>query len=277
MNSDPFQMQRELRYGAPVCDELLIGRKFTIGYSWYFRQAKWALEIVNRDAELFLDLPKAEREDAFRADSRISRRFRASLEAYKGNGYDRGHLASSANHVIGRLFNSETFLMSNMSPQVPQFNQGKWRDLEMAVRDLDAREDILETFVLTCPVFYFSKPIVTIGDKENPFGIDVPVPHAFIKSVLAEDRRGRINIWTFEMPNENVTGELGSYLVKTYDAEQLVGGRFWDRVNGADMHSQKATKGKMWTDTGPIRRWADKAPVRQPRQRKPAEPRQDQP
>ena len=42
--NDPFQIQRELRYGAPVCDQILTGRYFTIGYSWHFRQAKW----VNR-------------------------------------------------------------------------------------------------------------------------------------------------------------------------------------------------------------------------------------
>jgi endonuclease G len=247
MNSDPFQMQRELRYGAPVCDQLLIGRYFTIGYSWYFRQAKWVLEIVNRQVQLVSDLPRAERLNNFRADSRISRRFRASLEAYTGNGYDRGHLASSANHDRGDLFNSETFLMSNMSPQKPEFNRKKWKDLEEAVRELDAREDILETFVLTCPVFYFNEPITTIGDRNNPFGIDIPVPHAFVKSVLAEDIRGAIKIWTFEMRNEALTGSPESYLVKTYDAEQKVGGRFWDRVNGADLHEQKSQPGKMWS------------------------------
>jgi len=35
--NDPFQMQRELRYGAPVCDQILTGRHYTVCYSWYFR------------------------------------------------------------------------------------------------------------------------------------------------------------------------------------------------------------------------------------------------
>ena len=59
--NDPFQMQRELRYGAPVCDQILTGRHFSIGYSWYFRQAKWTLEIINRDRELVEDLDAVER------------------------------------------------------------------------------------------------------------------------------------------------------------------------------------------------------------------------
>ena len=52
---NPFHIQRELRYGAPVCDEILIGRYFTIGYSWYFRQAKWTLEIINRNDYLLTE------------------------------------------------------------------------------------------------------------------------------------------------------------------------------------------------------------------------------
>jgi len=92
--SDPFQIQRELRYGAPVCDEILTGRYFTIGYSWYFRQAKWVLEIINPNSQFEWEV---ERRDNFRADIRIPRRFRAGLKAYKGSGYDRGHLVASAN------------------------------------------------------------------------------------------------------------------------------------------------------------------------------------
>lgn len=121
--SDPFQIQPELRYGAPVCDEILTGRYFTIGYSWYFRQAKWTLEIINRNDFILQD---AERLNNFRADTRLPKRFRAGLNAYKGSGYDRGHLVASANQDIQEIQNSETFLLSNMSPQKPHFNRRMW-------------------------------------------------------------------------------------------------------------------------------------------------------
>ena len=48
------------------------------------------------------------------------------------------------------------------------------------------------------------------------------------------------------MPNEDTGKDLEDYLVKTYDAEQYVGGRFWDRVAGGDLHSQKKKARKMW-------------------------------
>lgn len=237
--NDPFQMQRELRYGAPVCDQILTGRFFTIGYSWYFRQAKWTLEIINPNRNTANEVTLPDRLDNFRADVRVPKRFRAGLNAYKRSGFDRGHLVSSANHDIEILQNSETFLLSNMSPQHPKLNQRIWRELESQIRKLDDREDVLETYVLTCPVFYFNREVETIGAEDQEYGIDVPVPHAFIKSVLAESKRGRLHLWTFEMENKELPGEIGDYLVKTYDAEQIVGGRFWDRVAGGDMHSAK--------------------------------------
>jgi endonuclease G len=90
-----------------------------------------------------------------------------------------------------------------------------------------------------------------IGDKDDKFGINIPVPHAFVKSVLAEDRRGQLKLWTFLIENKKVEKPLGEYIIKTYDAEQLVGGRFWDRVAGGDMHTAKGGEGvskieKMW-------------------------------
>ena len=242
--NDPFQMQRELRYGAPVCDQILTGRHFTIGYSWYFRQAKWTLEIINPLDEIVDH--DVSRLNHFRADIRIPKRFRASLEAFKHSGYDRGHLVASANHTELKLQNSETFLLSNMSPQHADLNRKMWFELEKAIRTLNNNEKVYETFVLTCPFFYFDKPIVTIGDDSDDYGIDVPVPHAFIKSVLAEDYKGRLRLWTFQMNNEELTGNLGDYLVGTYDAEQMVGGRFWDRVAGGDLHEQKKEPIDMW-------------------------------
>lgn len=241
--NNPFQIQRELRYGAPVCDEILTGRYFTIGYSWYFRQAKWVLEITNPNARFEWEV---KRKDNFRADIRIPRRFRAGLKAYKNSGYDRGHLVSSANQSEIEIQNSETFLLSNMSPQKPEFNRQIWRNLEMAIRELNDKPNILETYVLTAPVFYFDKKVETIGDENEKYGIDVPIPHAFVKSVLAEDNKGRLKLWTFEMENKKLTGNLEDYLVVTYDVEQKVGGRFWDKVAGGDLHSQKRKPGKMW-------------------------------
>lgn len=243
---NPFLMQPELRYGAPPCDEILTNRYFTIGYSWYFRQAKWAIEIINRNNYLVgTVLTPIKRLDNFRSDIRIPPRFRASLDDYEGSGYDRGHLVSSANQINQAIQNSETFLLSNMTPQKKELNRNLWSTLEDKVRILNSKREVLETYVLTAPVFYFNRTIETIGKKDD-LGIDIPIPHAYIKSVLAEDIKGRLKLWTFLMENAEVKGKIEDYLIKTYDAEQLIGGRFWDRVSGTDLHNQKKEISKIW-------------------------------
>ena len=85
-----------------------------------------------------------------------------------------------------------------------------------------------------------------IGDAGDDYGIDIPVPHAFIKSVLVEDIKGKLHLWTFEMENKKLTGKIENFLVSTYDAEQIVGGRFWDRISGGDLHEQKIKSDPIW-------------------------------
>lgn len=84
-------LRRETRYGMPAADQILFNRHYVLGYSYYFRQAKWALEIIDPDKS------DVERADNFRPDYRIPQMFRADLVEYRGSGYDRGHLVASAN------------------------------------------------------------------------------------------------------------------------------------------------------------------------------------
>lgn len=132
-----------------------------------------------------------------------------------------------------------------MFPQKKELNQVMWSKLEQKVRVLNAKPEILETYVLSAPIFYFQRPIETIETPDD-LGIDIPIPHAFVKSILAEDIKGRLSLWTFLMENKELTGKIENYLVKTYDAEQLVGGRFWNRISGTDMHDQKRIITEIW-------------------------------
>ncbi len=205
MNSP--NLKRETRYGMPAADQILFNRHYVLGYSYYFRQAKWALEIVDPD---YLDL---DRSDNFRPDYRVPEMFRADLVDYTGSGYDRGHLIASANQRETELQNSETFLLSNMSPQRPQFNRNIWRKLESEIRSLNAKSKILETYVICGPVFYFDKPVESIGtDDLNK--VSIPIPNAYFKSVLTENNKGALHMWSFVLPNEESDQSLDTFLVK---------------------------------------------------------------
>ena len=232
-------LRRESRYGTPAADQIIINRHYTIGYAYYFRQAKWALEIVDPDKT------DVERTDTFRPDYRIPEMFRADLADYEKSGYDRGHLVASANQGESELQNSETFLLSNMSPQKPDFNRGIWRELEEAIRKLDAQKNILETFVICGPIFNFDMVIETVGAKDNN-GVTLPIPHAYFKSVLTEDNKGKLHMWSFIIPNAGSQKPLADFLVPTAKVEKYAGLFLWERLVGREIEKEKSKIRPMW-------------------------------
>jgi len=235
-------LKGELRYGCPAADQVLINRFYSVGYSYYFRQAKWALEIVNPNSR---DLDDVERLNNFRSDYRIPKRFRADLSDYKNSGYDRGHLVASADQISKDIQNSETFLLSNMAPQHEKLNRQKWRELESAIRKLNRSEKVLETYVITGPIFDFTASIKMIGEKDNN-GVSIPIPSHFFKCVLIEEKSGKLKMWAFELENKKQNKELKDYRVSTNYIEQRTGILLWDKLRGAAIQKEKKMTRAMW-------------------------------
>ena len=235
-------LRRETRYGVPAADQIMFNRHFVIGYSYYFRQAKWALEIVDPTEE---GEEKIERLDNFRPDYRIPEMFRADLADYSGSEFDRGHLVASANQRDTEIQNSETFLLSNMSPQRPRFNRRIWKELEQAVRTLDENKRILETYVICGPIFNFDEPVRTIGPQDEN-GLTLPIPHAYFKSVLTENNRGALHMWSFVLPNKVSDKALEEFLVPTTTVERYAGLLWWEQLTGRKVDREKSRIRKMW-------------------------------
>ena len=234
-------LTRETRYGVPAADQILINRNYVIGYSYYFRQAKWALEIIN---------PKKDgitRKDNFRPDYRIPERFRADLADYESSGFDRGHLVSSANQIGSDIQNSETFLLSNMAPQHPKFNRNIWKKLEEETRRLDLGKKVLETYVISGPLFFFDQEVFMIGAKDDN-GVTLPIPHAFFKSILVETNTGALKMWSFIMPNEFIHESIpiDSFQVKTSKIEKISGLFLWGTLVGTKIKREEGIIRRMW-------------------------------
>ncbi|OCQ88966.1 nuclease [Nostoc sp. MBR 210] len=85
-------------------------------------------------------LGSAPRQDDFRADTTLptlpSACYRVTTNSYTGSGFDRGHMAPSADRTNTIANNSATFLMTNIIPQAPDNNQGVWANLEDYSRTL---------------------------------------------------------------------------------------------------------------------------------------------
>ena len=236
-------LRKETRYGMPAADQILFNRYYVTGYSYYFRQPKWVMEIVN--PPVINESKGLERSDNFRPDYRIPQMFRADLVDFKDSGYDRGHMVPSADQIGMEIQNSETFLLSNMSPQKPELNRNIWRELENEIRRLNEKESILETYVVTGPIFNFDQPVTTIGTKDSN-DVSIPVPHAYFKSVLTEDKKGNLKMWSFMLKNEGSDQPLNSFLVPTSKIEQYAGIKLWDRLVGSETEKEKKKVRTMW-------------------------------
>lgn len=62
--------------------------------------------------------------------------YRVRPSDYTNSGYDRGHMAPSADRTLSTEDNLPLFFMSNIVPQAPDNNQGPWVQLEEYCRDL---------------------------------------------------------------------------------------------------------------------------------------------
>ena len=114
------------------------------------------------------------REDNFLEDTDIPAAYRTTNEHYRGSGYTRGHICASADRWYNIEANRQTFLYSNMQPQLYDFNGGIWANLENKVRTwnktsfrdtlyvakggtIDHNSDIIETTQtgLLVPKYFF--------------------------------------------------------------------------------------------------------------------------
>lgn len=65
-----------------------------------------------------------------------------------GSGYDRGHLCASADRLYSAAANDQTFYMTNMSPQLHNFNGGYWVTLEGLVQSLGRDSSFADTLYI---------------------------------------------------------------------------------------------------------------------------------
>ena len=115
---------------------------------------------------------------------------------YRGSGYSRGHLAPAADFAWSQAAIHATFLLSNVIPQRQSVNQGRWSQLEAAVRRLAAASDVL---------YVFTGPVIS-SDPERIGPGQVAVPTHTFKVILAVQASRNI-LYAAIVPNETAVTE----------------------------------------------------------------------
>lgn len=182
---------------------------YTLSYNEEHEQAEWVAYKLTKKS---IQAPNVKRTGDFRPDPKV-RKASASPRDYYGTGYDRGHMVPAGDMAFNKRAMSETFYMSNMSPQIRNFNGGIWRELEENVRDWAYK--FREIYVVTGPV-------LTKGVRERIGGNKVSVPDYYFKVLLdiAEPEKKAI---AFLLPNEVSTRPLATYAVSINEVEELTG------------------------------------------------------
>ena len=194
-----------LEYGIPGKQDTIINREgYAIGYSNKYKQPIW---VSYNLTEKEVNTKKSSRNDDFRSDWRLWGQS-AEPADYKGSNYDRGHLAPAADMRWSNKSMSQSFFMSNMSPQTAELNRVAWRKLEKAVRDWAVKYKKIH--VISGPIFN-SHDYKRIGRNR------VAVPHAYYKVIYAPEQNEMIG---FILPNADASSKLSRYAMSVYDVEE---------------------------------------------------------
>jgi endonuclease G len=213
---------------------VLTNEGYIVGYSDTLGNPLWAAYRMQDLAKL----PKpAARPDKFETDRRTAAR--VSPDDYSGSGYDRGHLAP--NFAIATRYGAkaqrETFLMSNITPQLHSLNAGLWRELELKIAtSYPARYG--EVWVLTGPVF---------GEQPRRLRGGVLIPDAFFLIVIDENE-GKLRTLAMIVPQEaRSDANPASFLTSIDDVQRRTGLDFLSELeDAAEREIEQVRATRIW-------------------------------
>lgn len=212
-----------LSLGLPKVEdgqELIVHSAMALVYSEDHEQAAWVAHVIMPDIEH----GKVGRTNDFRPDPLV-RTGTAAKEDYWHSGYDRGHLAPSADFRWNKTALSESYFYSNMSPQRPSLNRKKWAKLEDRLRQYVVYTK-RPLYVVTGPVLHENLPKLDNEGKLN----EVSVPEYFYKVVADLEAKEPKGI-AYVMKNDVNELPVVSYAISIDSVETLTGLDFFSSLS----------------------------------------------
>ena len=220
--------------------KILRNKAFIVGYDERMKNPAWVAYRLPGEVRFSGE----KRPSRFKVDHRT--RAMVRHEDYSNTGFDRGHIAP--NYAIysrfGREAQLETFLMSNICPQYPNFNRGIWNVLESMEAGQGSggcwAETCGEIWVLVGPLYAESPPTLPCG---------VAVPSHFFRIILDEENVSGIRILAFIIPNmAKVSGRIENYLVSVDQVESRTALDFFsDLPDDLEERLESTTAAGLWS------------------------------
>lgn len=189
--------------------ELIKYTHFAVSYIEEHEQSEWVAYYLSRDM-----LKKVyERKNSFKGDPSVSTGTATYADYLSASNYDAGHLLPSRQMQFDCDAMSETFYMTNMSPQESQFNRYKWSYLEKLERNIAWRND--GVYVVTGPVLTRVNGTIGIENK-------ISIPEYYYKVILEFDGANS-KMLAFILPNRKEDTPLSDYVQSVDSVESLTG------------------------------------------------------
>ena len=150
-------------------------------------------------------------------DSSLPSQYQFTADPFWGSGYDHGHICPSADRLGSADANYQTFLLTNMQPQVNGFNAYVWANMENQLRiwNRDSFRDTL--YVCKGGTIDNSDQIATTLHS------GLIVPKYYFMAILCKNKEGykALGFWIEHKANSDT--ELGKYVVSIKQLESLTG------------------------------------------------------
>jgi endonuclease G len=229
--------------GLPTCRgrplQVVHKQHFTIGYDNERREPAWVSYMLGGPIAFH---GKEHRPGTFADDAEVTNP--AHHTDYTNSGFDRGHLCPAYAEFsrFGPDAMKETFVTSNIIPQVHGLNAGRWEDLETMIAGREHEGDgwaarFSQVLVMDGPVYGTGAGTITGGE---------PVPMSCFMIIERQEGSGWMAL-AVEMPNRASTALLASFLVSIRQIEQDTGLDFNPSLPPAEQDRlEQSPAGALW-------------------------------
>ena len=203
---DPSQMELP---AIRTEDVVLVYSGFVVNYNTRWLIPNWVAYELTAE-EVNGEIPRA---NGFGMDPEYRGR-QAMREDYSYSGWDKGHMAPSADMKWSQKAMYECFYLTNICPQNHELNGRDWQNLEKSVREWALRYG--KVWVVCGPYMKDGSYGVIGGDQS------VQVPDGFFKAILRRDDDSFRSI-AFVFRNSSERQPVKDAVVSVNEVEALVG------------------------------------------------------
>lgn len=220
--------------GLPTSDvqlEPTIHSAMAIGFNCHYKMAAWTFHILTPD----VSFGNVTRTNDFRPDNSIACPIAVEQDyfikeekpdgsiIYDGFGFDRGHLAPSADFRWSKKALSESYYYSNMTPQRKGFNRESWAEVETLLRRI-VDNNPQNYLVITGPLLTDTMKVI----EQSINKLSIPDYHYKIIADLSSDSPKGM---AFLMPNRKCELPPSEYVVTIDSIQQLTGIDFFPTLS----------------------------------------------